>query len=236
MRIPLAILALAAPAAAQSFTPDSIVSYSLTYDDIGPGGTNHNGEIEPGEGALLRLTVSFSNQNTVGTFAPPVGPYSSGTIRGFGGAFIDLIGTGGADGNWDTAPAHGYGVMPPWNIVGPPGNGVPAANGAQLTQVQFGQFVFMPIQVNTTNPISQVFTALWTPSSFAGRWVTFTVASSAAAGTLHSQVLFETSPTSLAGAYCNANFGSVMINVGIPAPSSLALLAVGAAFAARRRR
>ena len=44
------------------------------------------------ETALLTMNVSFTNQNTVATFTPGIGTFGSGTIRGFGSGFFDVIG------------------------------------------------------------------------------------------------------------------------------------------------
>ena len=233
----LAAAALAPAALAQvPTTTDTTVTYALTWDDVGPGGGAHNGDVEPGESVLFRITASFTNQNSVGVFTPPLAGFSSGTIRGLSSAFLDLVGGFTAQGVWDVSPAHGYGVTPPWNIAGSGGNGVPAAGGTQLTQIQFGQFVAEPALINPTNPIVDVFSALWTPTSFAVRWETFQLAASAASNGYASAVLFQLSPTQLAAAYCPSNLGSVAVGIGIPAPGSALILTLGLAAAARRRR
>ena len=149
-----AALGLAAAADAQS-TMSSTVTFALGYTE-GPGG-NGNTIIEPGESAVLHLTVSFSNQNTTGTYAPfPPGP-GSGTIRGFASGFIDLNGSatngGNAQGAWnvDQNGSPPYGTNPSWDLVGSSGWGTPVNPGARLINVQFGQFPDTAVQ--TTNPI-----------------------------------------------------------------------------------
>src|SRR5262245_19085713 len=119
----LAAFAPAGLAAAQlPTTTASSMTYSLTWPDIGG---NFDGNIDPGESALIRLTVSFSNQNHTGSFSPNQGPFGSGTIRGFAFSFVDLNGTsdngGNANGSWNVDATSGYGVPAPWNLVGPGG-------------------------------------------------------------------------------------------------------------------
>ena len=61
-----ATASLAAAANAQyTTTTSSTVTFALSYTE-GPGG-NGNTIIEPGESAILHLTVSFTNQNHTGT-------------------------------------------------------------------------------------------------------------------------------------------------------------------------
>ena len=131
---------LAAAAHAQS-TLDSTVTFALSYAE-GPGG-NGNGIIEPGESAVLRITVSFTNQNSTASFSPPIGNWNSGTIRGFGLGFIDLHGAanngGGAQGSWnlDQTGTPAYGTNVSWEVVGDPsGSGTPINSGADLVNIQ----------------------------------------------------------------------------------------------------
>jgi hypothetical protein len=232
-----AILALTAAAGlagvanAQTQTQNSTVSFTLSFQDTG----NHDGIVQPGESALITMNVSFTGQNTVGSFAPPVGTFSSGTIRGLGAGFVDLTGTanngGNANGNWDVTDA----IDPTWDLIGSAAWGTPASAGSNLQNVQFGQFPTGPNAINTTNPINAVWHGTWTPASFTSRTVTFTVGDGAASGGFGASVLFRTGSSSLASAFALESYGNVTIPVA-PAPASLALLGLGGLVAGRRRR
>ena len=100
-------------------TQNSTVSFTLSFVDTG----NNNGIVETGESALITMNVSFTGQNTVGSFAPPIGTFTSGTIRGLGAGFIDLNGTSNGGGNAngdDTGTGNGNGNS---NANGGHGNG-----------------------------------------------------------------------------------------------------------------
>ena len=97
------LLAAALPAGAHAqSTTSSAVTFALSWTESDPNGLpagNGNGILEPGEHALIHLTVSFTNLNHTGTYSPfPPGP-GSGTIRGFGSGFISLNGTSTNGGN-----------------------------------------------------------------------------------------------------------------------------------------
>jgi hypothetical protein len=178
--------------------------------------------------------VSFTNQNTVASFTPPVGTFSSGTIRAFGAGFLDLRGAGAAGGDWDLDPAHGYGPDPSFDLLGPPGYGTPQNGGAELINIVFGQFPQGGGFV-TSNPIQNIWSGLWTPASSAPRAVSFTLGPGTASGGFGATIVFRTSGSTAAAAYCPATFGSVLIPI-VPAPGPTALLAAAAALVARRPR
>ena len=231
----VAALGLPAAASAQVITTQSsTVTYSLTWQECDANGLpagNGNGILDPGESALIRLTVSFSNQNTIGTYSPfPPGP-GSGTIRGFGSGFIDLHGTSNAAGTWNVNQAVGLGVDPMWDLLGPAGWGTPANGGADLLNLVMGQF---PSHfVVPTNPVADIWRGVWTPDSLNGRTVEFTAAPGTGSGGLVSRVLLTYGFINLA-AYCPSNFGSVQIPIA-PAPAGLIPL-VAPLLAPRRRR
>lgn len=235
-----AVVGLAAAANGQA-TTSSTATYAFTWNEA-PGG-NSNNVLDPGESAIIHLTVSFSNQNTIGTYAPfPPGP-GSGTIRGFGSGFIDLNGSatngGNANGAWEVDPfaAIPYGPDLAWDLVGPPGWGTPASSGSNLINVQFGQFPVTPAQINATNPVVNIWTGHWTPASFAvARVVTFQSAAALPSGGIASSILFKTS-AGVVGASAPSVLGNVQIPLSaVPAPASLALLGLGGLIVGRRRR
>lgn len=230
-----AVAGLAAGASAQSFTTDSTVTINLTWSEVNGNGNNM---LDPGESAHIRMSVSFSNQNAVANFAPSIGTFGSGTIRGLGSGFLDLNGSGGAEGSWNLDPNEGYGVDEIWDITNGQGHGTLANGGATLLNLQFGQFAPGPAQVNTTNPIVDIWEGLWTPNDYSSRTVTFSTAGAAAAGNAVSSVTLRLSATIAASAFVQGNnlvHGSVSIPI-VPAPSSLALLGLGGLVVARRRR
>jgi hypothetical protein len=227
----LAALALvASSASAQPFTPDSTVHFSLTWEEFNGNG---NGDLQEGESALIRLSVAFSDQNSIGSFSPPVGTFSSGTIRGFSAGFVDLLGTGSsgnANGSWNLDNA----VLPEWDLLGPPGYGTPTGGGSNLTNIQFGQFPPGANSINTTNPIHSIWQGIWTPASYTTRTVTFSLAAAIPSAGHPASVLFRIGSNGIASVFTPFELASVRIPVSVPAPSGLALLALAAC--ARRRR
>jgi hypothetical protein len=213
----LAAMAGAVPGAIAQFTSDSVVVYTLSWRESdafgGPGG-NGNGLVEPGEHALLQLAVSFTNQNTIGSFSPAIGSFTSGTIRGFGAAFLDLHGAGGAQGAWNVDCNFGLGVDPTWDLIGCIGAGTPAAGGTQLLNLQMGQFPASGAAINPTNPVVAVWRGVWTPAVFSGRDVEFTLVPAVVSGGLHSALMIRIGTPPPVGVFCDAVFGSARIGVG----------------------
>jgi hypothetical protein len=199
--------------AGAQFTTGGTVSYQLTWRESDQnGGTlaRSDGILSPGEHALLRLSVSFTGQNTVATFSPAIGTFSSGTIRGFGAGFLDLQGSNQAQGKWDVDAGHGLGVRPPWDIVGPGlGSGTPAAGGAQLLDLQMGQFPQSSSGINTTNPVQDIWTGIWTPDSYATREVVFQVLPAAASNGASSALILRVAAPTPAEVQSQAGFISV---------------------------
>jgi len=206
----------AAPIASAQFTTNSVVIYTLSWRESdafgGPGG-NGNGLVEPGEHALLQLAVSFTNQNTIGSFSPAIGSFTSGTIRGFGVAFLDLHGAGGAQGAWNVDCSF-LGVDPTWDLIGCSGAGTPAAGGTQLLNLQMGQFPASGAAINPTNPVVAIWRGVWTPAVFSGRDVEFTLMPAVVSGGLHSALMIRIGTPPPVGVFCDAVFGSVRIGVG----------------------
>ena len=243
----LAGVAGAANAQAPSFTQDSNITFHMTWREAtSSGGTvaNPNNQLENGESALISIdSVSFTNQNGTGTFTPGIGTFTSGTILGFGSAFLDLNGSGGTAGAFNLstplangAGTSGFGVRSQWRLAG---NGFvnPASDG--IINLQFGQFAPGPGNAITTNPITNMFRMLWTPTSFTTRTVSFTSAGAVTAGANVATVYMDLDGSVGASIYVPVNhitFGSVNIPLVVPAPASLALLGLGGLVAGRRRR
>lgn len=237
----VAVAGLAAGAMAQTTTTSSAITVSLSFTEVDSSGTpvaNPNGTVDFGESALISMGVSFTGQNTVGTFQPNIGTFGSGTIRGFGSGFFDLNGTNNAAGAWNVDQNAGLGASGDWDVTGGQGNGTPANGGANLQNLQFGQFAATPGGINTTNPIDAIWTGIWTPGDYSSRTVNFTTSGAAAAGSSIASVLFRLNSGTAAGAFVTTaglTHGNLNIPVA-PAPSSLALLGLGGLIAGRRRR
>jgi len=191
------------------------------------------------------MNCSFTGFNTVATFSPNIGTFTTGTIRGFGSAIVDLNGTanngGNAAGSWllDGTGGSTYttGLQAPFDASGAPGN--PNGAGDRLINIQPGQFPTSANGINTTNP-ALTWYGIWTPSSYASRTVNFACApgSVITPGSPFAALMLRLNGT-LAGSVNvtvqNTSLGNVNIPVA-PAPSSLALLGLGALVAGRRRR
>jgi hypothetical protein len=228
----LSALTLAAAGAAHAqFTPDSRVTFSLSWresDENGLPAGNNNGILDRGEHALLRLAVSFTNQNTVASFSPPIATFSSGTIRGFGWGWIDLVGAGQAQGIWNLDWRRGLGLAGPWDTGY---EGTPEAGGAVLRDIRPFQVPGGPNSVITANPVLDIWRGVWTPESYLPRTVSFQCA---AASVYASGVALRASAVSLVYVSCSSLFDLTQIPI-IPAPASLLCLAPMALASHRRR-
>lgn len=242
-----AILALTAAAGlagvANAQTTTSASSVTMTVFFAGDVGGDNDGIVEPGERAQLGIAISWTGFNTVGSFTPAVSGATSGTLRGLGGGFVDLLGTGGVAGTWDDNPngANAQGVQ---NALFDAGVlGTPGPNG--LANVQFAQ---LPSSANGINTLqfpagAPIWLAQWTPADYSARNVSFNGQAALAAGSTPFSVLFRivnsAGGVGVASAFvvgANTSFvGSGNIPIA-PAPSSLALLGLGALVAGRRRR
>jgi hypothetical protein len=237
-----AVAGIAAGASAQAITTGSNVTYALSWSEVNGNGNNN---LEPGESALLVMNTSFTNQGQLASFSPPIGPFTSGTILGFGSGFLDLRGTGGTAGafNYSSPPNNsagtsGFGVRGGWRIAGNASHGTPNGAGDGMINIQPGQFP-NPDLPNSTNPINGMYRLLWTPSSYTERIVTFSLARAAVASATGASVYLDLDGSVGSSVYVaesNISYGSVNIPIGIPAPASLAMLGLGGLVAAGRRR
>jgi hypothetical protein len=247
------VAGLPAVAAAQE---TFLVNYS--WNEVLAGTTNPgngNSVVDPGEGARIRLGVTAlrNGTNAVGqttTYTTPA-PGGTGTIRGIGSAVYDLIGDNNAataNGTW-MAPGAGFtGPGAPFNSGQSPGT--PQAGGASVHGMGGAQFLVPGQSANGINNNQQLFRGVWTPASYANRTVNFRARASVLVPTgeqnsiLLAYGLGTGTDTNgdpfnfdlLVGKYLATDFGNG-INIPIaPAPSSLALLGLGALVAGGRRR
>ncbi len=249
----LALAGLVTAASAQIITTPGISArLDLTWQEDPAYPHNDNGVLEPGERALLRMTLSFSGQTTRVEFAPPIGQYSSGTILGFASAYFDVRSesveaTGLYNGgvtvpasssvgpNANSSGTSGYGIRGGWRLGGSVANGQPSADGFANTAPGIS---LTELPLNFPNPISNMERLGWAPASYTQRTVGFSVFPAATAGSrlLGLELDLDGGTT---GATTFVPLGSVAlgtVNIPIaPSPASLILLGVCGLVPRRRR-
>jgi hypothetical protein len=219
-----------------------------------------NGVIDPGEAARIRLGVTAlrNGTNAVGQNTsvnnPQTGQPVTGTIKGIGSLTYDLVGDNGA------ATANGTWGGFIGGFVGPTGNGAPFSagtvspgtvqpGGSAVHGMGGAQFIASGagVTANGTNNNVQIFRGVWQPASYAQRTVNFAARASVLVpvGEQNSVLVAYALGTDqntgdefdiYVGKYIGSTFGNG-INIPVaPAPSSLALLGLGALVAGGRRR
>jgi hypothetical protein len=218
------LFAVAARCAAQlPSTTEATLRYQLSWQDTG----NHNGIVEPGEGAAFSLTVLMTP--TINTIIHYSGGFAGvGRLRGVGYCWFDLLGSGGCEGSWTDII-----IDESWDIY-PAGHGAPAGGGSELRGILFGQYVVTDVW-NTANPLIDVFRATWTPADYAPRTAGWTMAPSNGVG---SGVLVR--PNNAGNwvelVQCLSDFGQPLSIPIVPAPPGAGAIALGGVVAAGRRR
>jgi hypothetical protein len=225
------VMALAAASAPIALAQEH-VQFNWSWSEVIANTTapvaSPNGILEPGEAARLRLGVTISPG--IGTPSSHLG--MNGTIAGLSNVFFDLIGNGAADGSWSHIQRHGG-----WSGL----NGTPAANGRNL--MANGVFQFPPpgTVANSTNPVPELWSAVWTPATYHGPWVytgfTAQRAEAAGPGSTGAQLLLNVGgigPSLYASKPIDVTFGSIII--AVPSPGAGAMLLGVGLLAARRRR
>lgn len=208
---------------------------------------NPNSVVDPGEGARISISIQalINGTNAVGqttTYTPPPPP-GNGTVRGIASMIYNFNGTGSdATGTW--GPRSISGTLSAGAFTGNSLSG-----GAVLDSFGGGQFVAPGGSANATNPIANAFRGVWTPTSYVGRTVNWKCSPGTAApanqqnGMMLAYSVEQPDPSdpttwfdNLYTKYVGSDF-QTGINIPIaPAPSSVALLGLGALVAGRRRR
>jgi hypothetical protein len=211
--------------------------------------TNPNSVLDPGEGARISISLQalINGTSAIGqttNYNPPPPP-GAGTVRGIASMVYNMSGDNGAStaaGSW--GPRSISSLLTTGAFTGNITNG-----GATVDSFGGAQFIAPGGTANSANPIANAFRGVWQPSSYAARTVNFKGQAGSAVpagqqnGLLVAYGIFEGDPTDpttwydqLVTKYVATDFQNG-INIPIaPAPSSVALLGLGALVAGRRRR
>jgi hypothetical protein len=252
-----ATLALAAVAGLTAVAnAQEAFSVLYTWQEVNVGTTTPvavaNSVVDPGEGARIRLQVTalINGSNAVGQTAlltaGSVPGYTSGTVRGLGSVVYDLVGDGGgatANGNWTQLTG------PTSVITSGATGGTQQAGGSIIQGFGGSQFVAPGGSALPTNSNVQVMRSVWNPASYASRTVNFLGRASVAVPPGQGNAILlaydiaqpdPSDPTTffdnLVGKYIGTNFANGISIPVAPAPSSIALVGLGALVAGRRRR
>jgi hypothetical protein len=237
MRICTTAAALTALAGfASHVTAQELVTFHWSFTEVVANSTTPatgplagNSAIDPGEGAEIRLTISFTpGVGSPATYTPPPGT-GQGTIGGFASAFFDLLAPAGHGGVFhNRGPGPG---LPP----NPSGTIEPDA----VRNVSIGQFPLPGQPAPPANPIVNIWRVRWTPTDYTARIVEFTAAKSISTSGTGAALYIEYTGNPQEPAYLSksvaADFGSLQIPV-VPAPTTLVIFSAGLLAAARRRR
>jgi hypothetical protein len=253
MKTRVALALAAASGLAATVQAQELIRVSYTWNEVvgltTTPVTNPNSVLDPGEGARINLTIQalINGTSAVGqttSYTPPPPP-GSGTVRGIASMIYNLVGDNNAttaQGSWGARSVSS--VLSTGAFTGNVLN-----NGSQLDSFGGGQFVAPGGTANSSNPIANAFRGVWQPNSYAGRTVNFKAAAGTAApsgqqnGILVAYGITMGDPTdpttwydNLLTKYVSSDF-QTGINIPIsPAPSSVALLGLGALVAGKRRR
>jgi hypothetical protein len=229
----LIVTALLACTAVSGQTLD--VYHHLTFREVdavtGQPVAVPNGILEPGEAALISLSISFSPP--VGSVMPTIPP-SGGvyTVHALARSHLNLYGIGEATGNWTGLQLKpGWEAFPlPW-----PAAGEPTPTGRDI-------YMIIPCQLavgaDTSNPVENIWQGIWRPAQYTPRTAGFSTWPAGAAGFQVASSLWihdSGPPESYGVASAWTNIGQVMFPI-VPAPGSGALLAAAVVVLNVRRR
>jgi hypothetical protein len=200
------------------------VVHTLTWSEVdastGAFVSNPNGIIEPGEAAMIRVSVSFT---PIGT---PVS-YGGGTapVAALHGTPFRLNATA-AEGVWSHFSAlPGFG--PPIGFWDPSGE-LTAGGAGQAWQP-------LPWQPQPGNPLIDLWTGRWTPASYEARQVQFQMSSWITIGSPPPPLVYVFDGTNYASIPATPVWDSVSFPV-VPAPGALVVLSFAALLGHGRRK
>jgi hypothetical protein len=229
---------LAGTAHAQFFTDPAItLSFDLSWQEDPGFAHNDNGILETGEHAIIRVSCSFTGQNTTAAFDPPIGLFTSGRIMGFAGAYVDLLANGpdpagsynggitvplgtSTGPNNNTSGTSGYGVRGGWRLGGNMANGIPTASGFEY--IGPGQMPITPSNTNTTNPVAGLHRLGWAPASYVPRQAIFALRPNPTAGEGAVALILDLDGGTTCGAVfiplSRIHFGTLAVPMGLLGP------------------
>lgn len=222
----IVVLCVSTPALAQS---GAAVTHHLAWQEVetttGLPVANPNGVLEPGESALISISMSFS---------PPVGAFYNGNpewpVRALRSSFFNFF--AGVEGTWSNRQ-----LAPGWDAFGPIGHvnplGNPSANRKAIHSIMPFQ---LPDNPDTSNPVQNVFQTLWTPDHYAFRPVHFSLWSMGSLGAALWLVEDPTVPQGYSYASVTGVTGMMSIPMNIPAPGPAFTILAAMLLAARRKR
>lgn len=225
---------LSMPSAA--YAQYGLIHHTLHWVEVYYGATtpvsNPNGIIEPGEGAMLRMSVSFTEVGTPVTYGVP--PSGVAPVAGYAATVFRVLAAAAEGGDWShTAGPPGFGITPPLTLP----DGSIHFTGTAQTWVFGG--TWMP---DPANPYPHVWRSVWTPSMYSHRTVEFSLAdyqpiTHPIPTPPQLYVFLGTDPTTGHTLFAFANAGRTWDSVQIPVvPAPGALMAFTAACLAAMRR
>ncbi|MBX3377031.1 MAG: hypothetical protein KF678_08515 [Phycisphaeraceae bacterium] len=219
-------------AMAQPTSPPARFHTTVSWVEVATGTldpvSSPNGVLEPGESALMRLSLEFSPGvgQLVRYWVSGVGWLES-PVAGFSDTYFSAIATGAGGGTWTLAPSPPE--FPSGLFITLPETGSVLVAGAWQPFPAPGQ---MP---NAMNPLPNLWAATWTPPHYTARTAEFRFQSASPAGYLFAE--FPSAPGGFHGVEVRQmEFGVVNIPIA-PAPAScLPFLALGFTALRRTRR
>jgi hypothetical protein len=160
----IAFLAAASSAHAQVPQVDHLLGWKEVIAGTNTPVNSPDGIIEPGEAVRIELSITFTPVGTLVAYQfPPPGGVAP--VAGFGGSLFRLIATSASNGTWSSP----YGAIPGFSVsigsVDPDGS--LEMCGVTSPEPPLGS---LP---NPVNPLTSVWTAVWTPSVYDSRQVSF---------------------------------------------------------------
>jgi hypothetical protein len=228
LRMPIALSAAFFSLIGQATAQNAQIDHTLTWTEVdaqsGAAVATPNGLIEPGEGALVRLSVSFTPVGQSVAYPGGVAP-----VAGYRSSAFKLEALNANGGSWThlaAPPGFRVELLPP--PVAPDGTLI----GAGSTQ----SWAPHPWTPDPTNPFDDVWQGVWVPASYDTRQVSFTMRPmTPIVGPPIPCLLWVFDGIEYREATAVPTWDSVQIPV-VPAPGALAVLGCAALFNSRRRR
>jgi hypothetical protein len=216
------------------------VDFTLTWTEVDAGSNlpvaNPNGFVEPSEAARLSISASFTPVGTPVIYQS-VPPGGVAPVTGLAGFSFDMMATAANGGDWSGLTArHGFNLWPMGGSLPLP-DGSLSLCGVSQDWPQLGS---SPI---STNPLLNVWEAVWRPSTFVQRMATFEMEPIFILGQGYTRpTLFVRVGVQPGTGYplfdiarADATYASVEIPI-VPAPCAMTVLLLGLTVSTRRHR